>query len=377
MLVFRVMRPTRVVQGFFDSALFFESTMTEFLRTLLYKSSTRAVVIDYILVWTNTLEEYLAVLEELFAICVRHRLRLNPRKSTLLCKEIKWLCRIIDGHGVRQDPERLSSLCKIPCPTTAGQLQQIICAVNWIRDSLIDFAQDVDPLQKKLTDALAGKRRQKRTAASIEIELSHDERASWDKVKELMVAAVQLHHPDERATMCLFTDASQEGWSIMVTQIQAFDEAKPIHEQQHEMLVSQSGMFDKTPRNWSVIEKEGCPIARACDSLKYLLLRPLGFRMYCDHKNLIHVCLFSHDKEVKAHTREKLLRWADLIGQYRYVIEQIDGMNNLWADLFSCWEQPAPLKAHVLRLHSAMFPIFDTVVWTRQKRQNHVHQLKQ
>ncbi len=99
-------------------------------------------------------------------------------------------------------------------------------------------------------------------------------------------------------------------------------------------------MFDKTQVNWSVIEKEGYPIARACDTLKYLLLRPKGFLMYCDHKNLIRV--FAPDAELKAHTREKLIRWADMIGQYRYVIEHIEGVHNLWADLMSRWGSQSP-----------------------------------
>ncbi|KAF0709973.1 hypothetical protein AaE_012710 [Aphanomyces astaci] len=89
--------------------------------------------------------------------------------------------------------------------------------------------------------------------------------------------------------MCLFTDASAYGWSIVVTQVHNYGDDTPIQNQQHQLLVCQSGMLDKTQVNWSVIEKEGYPIARACDTLKYLLLPPKGFLMYSDHKNLIRV----------------------------------------------------------------------------------------
>ncbi|KAH9073144.1 hypothetical protein Ae201684P_014961 [Aphanomyces euteiches] len=99
-------------------------------------------------------------------------------------------------------------------------------------------------------------------------------------------------------------------------------------------------MFTGAQLNWSVIEKEAYPIARACDKLNYLLMRPDGFRMYCDHENLIQV--FAPHAEWKTYQRQKLTRWAAIIGGYRYVIEHIKETNNLWADLMSRWGQMRP-----------------------------------
>ncbi|KAF0702438.1 hypothetical protein AaE_015927 [Aphanomyces astaci] len=494
MLGYRIMTPTRVMQGHCDSALFFQNTMAECFKDLLYKNVL--IWIDDILVWANTIDEYVSVLRAVFDVCTKFRLRLNPHKSKLLCSEIKWCGRIIDGDGVRQDPTRIQALCDIPYPTDAGQLQQFICAVNWIRDSLIGFAQTIDPLQKRLTEALVGKKRKKRIATSITIDLTKEERNSFDAVKELMRNAAQLCHPHEDAAMCLFTDASAYGWSIVVTQVHYYGDDIPIHDQQHQLLLDETVQAKQLPKawvgsavgnlpviakttvelrvtlstaagqvklpgkqlfyvvddndeliiskyalmsigldmdrlleqvavrqthedgddigdpgkaediafgkryagwghtprsssqeknrvksNWSrgnsvekpkaveqssnqayplmfgeidmatptpLIEKEGYPIARAFDTLKYLLLRPKGFLMYCDHKNLIRV--FAPHDELKAHTREKLIRWADMIGQYRYVIQHIDGVHNLWADLMSRWGIPKPTEAKVRRI---------------------------
>ncbi|KAF0712140.1 hypothetical protein As57867_004897, partial [Aphanomyces stellatus] len=171
------------------------------------------------------------------------------------------------------------------------------------------------PLQKCLTKALDGKQKRKRIAASIQIELTSEEQAAFEAVKSKLRAAVELSHPRDEATMCLFTDASDTGWSIIVTQVLKFDQTTPIQDQQHEMLVCQSGMFTGAQLNWSVIEKEAYPIAPTCDKLNHLLLRPQGFRMYCDHENLIEV--FAPNKEWKAYKRAKLTRWAAIIGGYR------------------------------------------------------------
>ncbi|ETV71539.1 hypothetical protein H257_13202 [Aphanomyces astaci] len=61
------------------------------------------------------------------------------------------------GDGVKQDPEWIQLLCAIPYPTNAGDLQQFVCAVNWLRDSMTEYAQTMDPLQQYLTKALKGK----------------------------------------------------------------------------------------------------------------------------------------------------------------------------------------------------------------------------
>eukprot|EP00644_Phytophthora_capsici_P008025 jgi/Phyca11/125381/e_gw1.58.226.1 len=56
--------------------------------------------------------------------------------------------------GVRHDPERIAALREMPLPTTAGELQQFICACNWMRDSLINYAGHVQTLQKRLDETL-------------------------------------------------------------------------------------------------------------------------------------------------------------------------------------------------------------------------------
>ncbi|ETV79725.1 hypothetical protein H257_06962 [Aphanomyces astaci] len=155
------------------------------------------------------------------------------------------------------------------------------------------------------------KGKKKRIASGVQLELTDGEKLAFDAVKSKLRSSVELSHPRDDATMCFFTDASDHGWSIV--------------------------------KAWSVIEKEAYPIARACEKLNYMLMRPTGFKMYCDHNNLIHV--FAPGEEWKAHTRGKLMRWAAIIGGYRYEIIHIDGIHNLWADMMSRWGQPTPSLA--------------------------------
>ncbi|KAF0683199.1 Aste57867_24731 [Aphanomyces stellatus] len=280
-----------------------------------------------ILVYASTATEYVRVLEKFLDRVDRFGFKLCPTKTTLFTQRVKWCGRILNASGVSQDPERIEALCAVPVPTNAGDLQQFICATNWLRDSIIEYAQTVDPLQKCLTKALDGKQKRKRIAASIQIELTSEEQAAFEAVKSKLRAAVELSHPRDEATMCLFTDASDNRHPG--PQVRPDDTDPRL-----------------TARN-AVIEKEAYPIARACDKLNHLLLRPQGFRMYCDHENLIEV--FAPNKEWKAYKRAKLTRWAAIIGGYRYTIEHIKGVDNLWADLMSRWGQPRPAPVAAVR----------------------------
>ncbi|KAE9026859.1 hypothetical protein PR001_g12099, partial [Phytophthora rubi] len=105
-----------------------------------------------------------------------------------------------------------------------------------------------------------------------------------------------------------------------------------------------SGTFHGASRNWSVIEKEGYPIVRACSELDYLLIRDKGFKMFTDHRNLIYI--FAPGSEIKKHIRGKLLRWSLKLNEYNYEIEHIAGEDNDRADMFSRWAGEKPAETH-------------------------------
>ncbi|OWZ13442.1 RNA-directed DNA polymerase [Phytophthora megakarya] len=164
------------------------------------------------------MDTYLVKLGELFSLLNHFGLKLNAKKTSLYQTQVKWCGKLIDGQGIRHDPERINSLRALPYPCTAGELQQFICAINWMRDSIIDFARQVEPLQRRLDTALASTRRTKRAAANIAIELTVDERRAFDQVKDALANAITLDFPDDTSTTCLLTEASDVGYAIIVTQ---------------------------------------------------------------------------------------------------------------------------------------------------------------
>eukprot|EP00644_Phytophthora_capsici_P005172 jgi/Phyca11/96115/e_gw1.1.1847.1 len=244
----KIFTPRRVPQGCSDAAIHFQKTMEECFSSLLYEHLL--VWIDDLLLYAEDIDTYLDKLAEFFSLLNQFGLKLSAKKTSLYQTEAKWCGRLINGDGVRHDPARIDTLRAMPYPTTAGELQQFVCAINWMRESIVDFARQVAPLQHRLDAALADTKRTKRVAAGIKIELTREECTAFDEVKEMLATSATLAFSNDSATTCLFTDASDVGWAVIVTQ-------------QHKLLTCMSGTFTGSQLNWTVIEKEALPIVTA------------------------------------------------------------------------------------------------------------------
>ncbi|KAE8903253.1 hypothetical protein PF003_g12777 [Phytophthora fragariae] len=181
----KIFTPRRVPQGCSDAAIYFQKTMENCFASLLYEHLL--IWIDDLLLYAADIDTYLVKLAELFSLLNQFGLKLSGKKTSLYQTQTKWCGKVIDGQGIRHDPERIKSLRALPYPRTAGELQQFVCAINWMRSSIIDFARLVDPLQHKLDSALASTKRARRVAAGIGIALNADERRAFDRVKDALL----------------------------------------------------------------------------------------------------------------------------------------------------------------------------------------------
>ena len=251
--------------------------------------------------------------------------------------------RVVNGEGIKHDPERLKALRELPAPITAGDLQQFLCGVNWMRSSLPNYNVTVAPLQELLEQALraAGKRTKsaakKQKLADHGWSTSHEE--AWSKAKLMLNEAIVLAHPDPDKEFCLYTDASISHWGGVLTQIPAEDLPLPREEQRHEPLAFLSGSFKGASYNWNIVEKEGYAVIAATDKLAYLLHRQRGFHLYVDHKNILYIMNPNGGATtmVPKHVEDRLQRWAIRLMGFKYVIHHVPGEENYLADILSRW----------------------------------------
>jgi hypothetical protein len=338
-----VFTPTRVPQGAMDSAVHFQAQVNECFRGMLHNSLL--AWIDDTLLHANTARSFLAELRRFFMILRERNLKLNAHKCKLFAKRVIWCGKVIDGEGVQHDPARLDALRNMQLPPTGAALQHFLCALNWLRDSMIDYSRITAGLQAKLEKVMAERGRRKAQLTGAKLTWTDEEVVFYQNVLRMIERSCKLAFPDEDATLCMFTDASKTGWALIITQVVNWKDGVAVEAQEHELIICRAGQFKKAQLNWSVIEKEGYPIVKACSDLAYLLDRKLGFQIYCDHANLIQI--FSPGKEVKQHVKSKLQRWVLQLVGHRYTIHHIAGENNVWADIVSRWGQPGDAEVRI------------------------------
>ncbi|KAJ0408845.1 hypothetical protein P43SY_000741 [Pythium insidiosum] len=318
--------PTRVPMGSSDSVAFCQQAMEIVLGPLLFKNVL--AWLDDVLGFAKTPDELLDVLEQLLSRCQEYGLKLHPRKCHFFLSRVTWCGKVISSQGVEHSPER----------------------------SIPDFAALTLDLQMILDVAAkqAGSRKkvklQRVALQAIGWNEAHDD--AIRNVKAALLRMVPLAHPRPGDVVCVFTDASRDHWGAAVTQIPPDDACLPLEQQRHRPLAFISGSFKDASSRWPIIEKEAFAIVETCKRLAYLLIRPNGFKVFTDHRNLQYIFdPHSIDSNVTRFQADKLQRWASTLTTFRYEIEHVAGEANVWGDLLSRWGA-SPQQASVVRVRA-------------------------
>jgi RNase H-like domain found in reverse transcriptase len=187
------------------------------------------------------------------------------------------------------DPSSLRALLDMPEPLYGHELQQFVYAANWMRSVIPEFTSLTSSLAASLEAVYqAAGARTRRAAAKIrllDVGWSSTQAPAFASVKSALHRSATLAHPDPDQRLCLFTDASNDHWSGVLTQIPHTDCDSPFSEQHHSPLSFLSGSFHGSSTRWSTPEKEAFAIVESITRLDYLLMRPEGFWLFTDHKN--------------------------------------------------------------------------------------------
>ncbi|KAH9108266.1 hypothetical protein LEN26_014132 [Aphanomyces euteiches] len=158
--------------------------------------------------------------------------------------------------------------------------------------------------------------------------------------------------------VCLFTDASDLFWGAVATQVPLSDLDLHLEEQRHEPLAIVSGSFTGASQRWPIVEKEAYAMMQSCKNLDYLIVRPGGFRLFTDHRNLVYI--FNprgSNANMAKYQADKLQRWSLVMSTLPYSI--MPGEANVWGDLLSRWGSVSVDKpvTRVCRLIEVVSPL--------------------
>jgi len=339
--------PTRVLHGTTNAVTHLQSALAEILPNGIAKQLL--LWLDDMLLHNTTIHGLLQDIRELLALCASYNIKLHPAKCILFATTIRWCGRLISADGVTYDPKRLEGLLNMEPPQTGAHLQQFVCALQWIKHGIPNFAALVDPLHVFMERIYhrAG-RRTKQTVARYKLSAfgwGTPEQDAFEACKTALARQVTLSHRDETQRLCIYTDASDTVWSGIVTQVPPIDLSKPHSEQRHSPLAFLSGRFSSTQLGWSTLEKEAYAVLASLQRMHWLAATPNGFDLYTDHNNLIFLFdPLSVVPDLSQTTLRKVLRWAVWLSMYNYTCFHIRGTDNVWADLLGRWSAPVVVR---------------------------------
>uniref|UniRef100_H3GD34 Chromo domain-containing protein n=1 Tax=Phytophthora ramorum TaxID=164328 RepID=H3GD34_PHYRM len=298
----------------------------------------------------------LDVLDTVLERCEKFGLKLHAKKCQFFSREIKWCGRMISGDGM---------------PTTAGELQQFLCAVNWMRQSIPEFTR----ITTKLYDALeraaqhAGSRKKLKLSRVRleEVGWGEAEISSLEAIWGCLLRMVPLAHPKATAELALYTDASQDHWEeadfvwptaneIGALQQQAQDDGEDLdgavwNAERQLMMIDEARVG--IPAGAAELQQRLCVIARAGASGHrgaQTTIRALGAIFYwrtleADVSTFVVECL--HYAEPNELLHFDFLTMVEGDGDAKYVLVLKDDMSG-YVELIACAPAGADQAYHGL-----------------------------
>ena len=345
--------PKRLVQGSVDSAKYFQGCLANALGDHIPRR---------FLQWLDDFVNHAASIDDLidnwiifFKMCTEKNVKLAISKTALGCKNVKFVGHILDGDGYVFEPASYNTLLKMPVPTDGAQLQQFVSCTNWMRQSLPRYVQVIQPLRdmlKSIYDKKGNCTKYGMKRFNLEyMGWNSSHLSAFNSIKNLIVDRIKIHLPDTASTKCVFTDASETGWSGVATQVRNFnvpDEdgvVPPIQDQHHSPLGFVSGIFRGSQCRWTIQSKEAYAIHQTMTKLTHIT-RCSQVQLFTDNRNVSYMYnpeKYWPEEDLPKQTRQRLRGWAETLDNFDYVIHHLSGIimeQCCFADIVSRWANP-------------------------------------
>ena len=133
----------RLLQGSTHAGNHFQSVTSEAF----------SVIADHLVQWMDdsmihaeSENQLLQIIQKFLKVCKQFGFKINAKKTILFSTEASFCGRTFPKNGSRFNTEKVSTLKNMLKPTKGNELQQFLCAANWMRNSIPQFATITAPL---------------------------------------------------------------------------------------------------------------------------------------------------------------------------------------------------------------------------------------
>ncbi|OWZ13040.1 LOW QUALITY PROTEIN: hypothetical protein PHMEG_00013706 [Phytophthora megakarya] len=211
-------------------------------------------------------------------------------------------------------------LANLPLRSIGQELQQFVCALNWMRTSIHAFNKLVNPLlkfmEKVYEQAGVRKKNQVRRVLLRDGATIH-EAVCLEQCNEALKGTLQLSHLNPEKRLSVFTDASNEHEEPAITQISPETADRELIRSQATANVEWNFLgFNKA-------EKEVYVIIETWRRADYFLHRSDRFVHFTDYQNLRYIFdPHSVSRSVPRYSADKLHRWSMLLMAYKLILRK-------------------------------------------------------
>uniref|UniRef100_A0ACD5WWA8 Uncharacterized protein n=1 Tax=Avena sativa TaxID=4498 RepID=A0ACD5WWA8_AVESA len=108
------------------------------------------VFFDDILIYSQSLEEHILHLQQIFTTLREHKLFAKRKKCTFAQPKVEYLGHIITRQGVATDPTKIEAIVKWPTPTTVTELRSFLGLAGYYRRFVKNYGIICKPLFSSL-----------------------------------------------------------------------------------------------------------------------------------------------------------------------------------------------------------------------------------
>ena len=221
------------------------------------------VYLDDIIIVSTDFDTHLERLGLVFDRLRWAKLKLHPKKCTLLHRKVSFLGHVITENGIEMQEDKVAAVRDWPVPNNLSEVRSFLGLCSYYRrfvKSFADVAAPLHALSRKDAVFVWGPEQQK----------------SFDHMKLVLTTAPILGMPRNEGTFYLDTDASDRGLGAVLSQVQ---------EDREVVIAYSSRMLDKAERNYCVTRKELLAVVYGLRTYRqYLLGR--RFTIRTDHSAL-------------------------------------------------------------------------------------------
>ena len=296
---------TRMPFGLSGAPATFQRAMAQVFRNINWEKCV--IFMDDILVFGKTIEEHDSNLSCVLQALQQNELKVSPSKCDMLKKEVQFLGHIIDGNGIRTDPNKTKAMQNYPIPKNVKELQRFLGMCNYYRRFIKGFAELARPLHE-----LTSKKHKK-----FEWKVEHED--AFIKLKNAMLSPPILSFPNKFGKFILHTDASGFAIGSVLCQIQHGEER---------VIAYGSRKLSETEQRYGVTRKEMLSVVFFVKQFKHYLWG-VPFEIRCDHQALVPML------KTATEGSQQFYRWKAELDQYDFEIKYVKGSVNVLADAMS------------------------------------------